>query len=89
MSASRKTLAPDEDAAVIWLRLDEVRKALPLVIPPPETLERARELHVNQHIHFWDAMVYAACIEAGVTRIYSEDLPGSVVAGLEVVNPFS
>jgi predicted nucleic acid-binding protein len=37
-----------------------------------------------------DALIAAACIEAGVTRLYSEDLPGSQApAGLEVVNPFA
>lgn len=40
-------------------------------------------------VAFWDAMIYAACLEAGVERIYSEDLPGCPVTGLEVVNPFN
>jgi predicted nucleic acid-binding protein len=38
---------------------------------------------------FWDAMIVSACLECGVTRLYSEDLPGSAVRGpLEIVNPF-
>ena len=37
----------------------------------------------------WDAMIVAACLECGVQRLYSEDLPGRVVRGpLEIVNPF-
>ena len=33
--------------------------------------------------------VAAACLECGVTRLYSEDLPGRAVRGpLEIVNPF-
>jgi len=33
-------------------------------------------------------MIIAACLECGVTRLYSEDLPGRAIRGLEVVNPF-
>jgi predicted nucleic acid-binding protein len=35
-------------------------------------------------------MIVAACLEAGVTRLYSEYLPGHAVPGeLEIVNPFA
>lgn len=34
-------------------------------------------------------MVVAACLEGGVTRLYSEDFDAySIVQGLEIVNPF-
>jgi predicted nucleic acid-binding protein len=34
-------------------------------------------------------MIVAACIECGVTRLYSEDLPGRTVRWpLEIANPF-
>jgi predicted nucleic acid-binding protein len=35
-------------------------------------------------------MIVAACLECGVTRLYSEDLPGRPVpAPLEIINPFA
>jgi predicted nucleic acid-binding protein len=35
-------------------------------------------------------MIIAACMEGGVTRLYSEDFDAySRVDGLEIVNPFS
>jgi predicted nucleic acid-binding protein len=38
----------------------------------------------------WDALLVAACLEAGVTRLYTEDFDDSVKKeGLEVVNPFA
>lgn len=38
----------------------------------------------------WDSMLLAACKEAGVTTLYSEDLdPGTDYEGLTVVNPFA
>jgi len=53
-------------------------------------LERARSLHGEQQWPFWDAMIAAACLDAGVTRLYSEDLPGrKPPEGLEIINPFA
>jgi len=34
-------------------------------------------------------MLFAACLEAGVTRLYSEDVPGAAIPNLEIVNPFA
>jgi predicted nucleic acid-binding protein len=37
----------------------------------------------------WDALILAACVEAGVNTFYSEDLPGfDDFDGPRVVNPF-
>jgi len=53
-------------------------------------LERARALHLQQQWAFWDATLVSACIEAGVTRLYSEDLPGQAkIESLEIVSPFA
>ena len=40
-------------------------------------------------VSFWDALILAACAEAGVETLYSEDVPGLRMRGaLHVVNPF-
>ena len=36
----------------------------------------------------WDSMIIAACLEATVQTIYTEDLGYSSIDGLEIVNPF-
>src|SRR5277367_2969723 len=47
-------------------------------------------LHAENGWSFWDAMIVATCLECGVSRFYSEDLPGRAPPGpLEIVNPFS
>ena len=62
----------------------------PLVVPSPAALVGAERLHVELRYSFWDALIVAACLDAGVTRLYSEDLPGrEPPAGLEIVNPFA
>ena len=53
-------------------------------------LIRAYSLHVDQRWSFWDALIAAACLDAGVTRLYTEDLPGRTPPdGLEIINPFA
>lgn len=52
-------------------------------------LAKAQALHSGQRWSFWDAMIVAACQEAGITRFYSEDLPGSPATGVEIVSPFA
>jgi predicted nucleic acid-binding protein len=71
-----------------WERLEDIMQLLPLVSPTRPVLERARSLMRLHQLQFWDAMIHAACLETGVMRLYSEDVPGSVIPGLEVVNPF-
>jgi len=37
----------------------------------------------------WDAILVAACLDYGVTRLYTEDLHhGLRIDSLEIVNPF-
>lgn len=73
-----------------WARLSELLEAFKLVLPSCGILEDAQVLHVEQQWSFWDAMIVAACLEAGVNRLYSEDIPGrSPPPGLEIVNPFA
>ena len=56
---------------------------------PLGVLERGQRLHATHGVSFWDALILAACAEAGVETLYSEDVPGLPTLGaLQVVNPF-
>ena len=90
VAASRKLNAWGFTPLHAWDRLTEYLALFPLILPAPPVFERARLLHLNDGWSFWDAMIVAACLECGVTRLYSEDLPGRAVPGpLEIINPFS
>jgi predicted nucleic acid-binding protein len=90
IAASRKLADQGLTPAMAWQRLDEFLELLPLHVPSNEVLESARLLHVEQQWSYWDALLVAACREAGVTRLYTEDLPGRTPPdGLEIVNPFA
>jgi predicted nucleic acid-binding protein len=90
IAASRKLADQGFTAAQAWQRLAEFLGLFPLLMPTPAVLERARSLHIEQQWAFWDATLVSACIESGVTRLYSEDLPGRAkIASLEIVSPFA
>jgi len=70
-------------------RFGEFLKIWVLALPTDKVFEASfevRELHSLSH---WDSMLIAACQEAGVTRLYSEDMQdGADYDGVRVVNPF-
>ena len=90
IAASRKLNKQGFTFAQAWDRLTEFRGFMPLVNPSAAILPSAQELHVNRSVSFWDALILAACAEAGVETLYSEDMPGMKDLGaLRVVNPFA
>ena len=89
LSASRKLSKQGFTPAEAWNRLAEFQDLLPLVLPTAANLVRAKELHVSRGASLWDALILAACVEAGVEILYSEDVPGfDDFEGVRVVNPF-
>ena len=88
ISASRKLHKQGFTSTHAWNRLAEFRELLPLVLPTDGILARAKELHLMR-TSLWDALILAACVEAGVDTFYSEDVPGfDDFEGTRVVNPF-
>jgi predicted nucleic acid-binding protein len=89
VAASRKLERQGFTAADAWARLDDFLAVCPLVMPTgTAVLERARSLHLAHKVSFWDAVILAACVDAGASLLYSEDIPGGDIAGVPVVNPF-
>lgn len=90
VAASRKLNAQGFTVSDAWSRLTEFLALLRLVLPTAGVLERGQRLHVTHGVSFWDALILAACAEAGVEILYSEDVPGLPDLGpLRVVNPFT
>ncbi len=90
IAASRKLEVHGFTVQEAWENLSDWLTSFDLVIPSEDVLHHARALHVEQQWSYWDAMIVSACLEAGVTRLYSEDLPGRPApAPLEIVNPFA
>ena len=90
VAASRKLAGQGFTSEAAWNRLAEFLALFPLVLPSRLALDRARQLHLEGGWSFWDAMIIAACLDSGVTRLYTADIPGRAVPGpLEIVNPFA
>lgn len=62
----------------------------PLVPPSGQLLPHYFDLFARFSLSHWDSMLLAACKEAGVTTLYSEDMDaGTDYDGLRIVNPFA
>ncbi len=69
---------------------DDVLAMFPLSIPSGKVFGLSFDLRTRFSLSHWDSMLLAACKDAGVTTLYSEDLnPGIDYDGLTVVNPLA
>lgn len=60
----------------------------PLVMPSAQVFSTYFDLHSRFSLSHWDSMLLAACKEAGVTTLYSEDMATwTNYDGVTVVNP--
>lgn len=60
-----------------------------VVFPRTNLVSSAFDLAQRHSLSYWDALLLAACAEAGVDTLYSEDLTnGFTYDSVRVVNPF-
>ena len=85
-AVTRKDKMPPREAEA---QLRDWMDLFPIVAAKSKTLLRAIKA-VNQHtLSFWDALLWAAARDAGVTMILSEDFQhGRVLDGIQFCNPF-
>jgi predicted nucleic acid-binding protein len=89
LAASRKLEPLGYRRERAWLDIHELRGVWITVLPSWNALERTEQLLARYSLSFWDALLLGVCLEAGVTRLYSEDFDAySRVDKLEVINPF-
>ncbi len=56
----------------------------------PAEISEAFRIEDEAQIGFWDALIVAAAIKSGATRIFSEDLNhGQIISGIVIENPFA
>jgi predicted nucleic acid-binding protein len=78
------------------LSVDEIRKYLHFVLAPLYRVQPSLRLYhgaldvqTRFRLNFYDSLIVAAALEAGCTRLYSEDLQhGQRIEGLTIENPF-
>lgn len=76
-------------AADVEAQFRDVRAAFPLRLPGAASFGISFTLRSRYSLSHWDSLLIAACQDAGVTRLYSEDMQhGADYDGVTVVNPF-
>jgi predicted nucleic acid-binding protein len=67
----------------------DILRLFPLHRPTIDVLDRSFGLRKRYSLSHWDSLLIAACGEAGVVRLYSEDMQhGATYDGVSIVNPF-
>jgi predicted nucleic acid-binding protein len=68
----------------------DLPRRYPILLPTTGVLGRALHLQERYSLSFWDALLVAACLEAKVETLYSEDLTAyQKIDGLKLVNLFA
>jgi predicted nucleic acid-binding protein len=49
------------------------RNAYRLVVPSGPVFDRSMDFATRYSLSPWDSMIVAACLEAGVTKLYTQD----------------
>jgi predicted nucleic acid-binding protein len=90
IAASRKLTDIGYTQAQAWRELEQLRRLWKAILPSEDALLRAERLTATHNLSFWDSLLVAACIDGGVTRLYTEDFDASLsqTTGLEIINPF-
>ena len=90
VAASRKLEPFGYSRTKAWQDIRKLHLLWDTRLPTWDIFFRAEILMQRYSLSSWDALLVAACLEAGVTRLYTEDFDDSVKKeGLEVVNPFA
>ncbi len=89
LAASRKLAPFGYNHAQAFQDISRWRKVWTTILPTWAVMEKAEDLRQRFNLSFWDAMIVAACVDGGVTRLYSEDFDAyKQIDGLQLVNPF-
>src|SRR5258708_38635983 len=88
VSASRKLDRFGFTQTQAWREVQRLCAIWRLALPSEKVLTRAEALTSAHHLSFWDAMIVAACVDGGITRLYTEDFDDSIskTTGVEIVN---
>jgi len=88
--ASRKLEPFGFDQRQAQEEIRQLRRAWSTVLPTRSVIERGDRLMAAYGLSLWDALIVAACLEAGAEQLYKEDFGSQAsIDGLNIVNPFA
>jgi predicted nucleic acid-binding protein len=89
LAASRKLESLGYDRAQAYQYISDLQQVWYTALPTWAVIDRAENLMSRFSLSHWDSMIVAACLEANVQRLYTEDFGYSSIDGLEIINPFT
>jgi len=70
--------------------VQHLRRLHGVTVPRETVFDMAFALFDRYSLSHWDSMLLAACIDAGVERLYTEDMGApQQIESIELVNPFA
>lgn len=88
LAASRKLEPLGYDQAQAYQYIRDLQQVWYTALPTWSVINRAQELMNRFSLSHWDSMIVAACLEADVQTLYTEDFGYLSIDGLGIVNPF-
>ena len=89
LAASRKLESLGYDRTQGYQYIRDLQQVWSTALPTWTVIDRAENLMSRFSLSHWDSMIVAACLEANVQTLYTEDFGYSSIDGLEIVNPFA
>ena len=75
--------------AQVSVQIANWQRLLPSISSSTDAHAQALKLAATYQLQYWDALVNATCAEHGITRLYSENLPGvKQPLGVRCIDPF-
>ncbi len=88
LAASRKLESLGYNRAQAYQYIRDLQQVWYTALPTWNVIDRAEDLMSRFSLSHWDSMIIAACLEANIQTIYTEDFGYPNIDGLEIVNPF-
>jgi len=88
LAASRKLEQLGYDRKQAYQYIRDLQQVWYTALPTWTVIDRAEDLMNRFSLSHWDSMIVAACLEANVQILYTEDFGYSAIDGLKIVNPF-
>ncbi|NJL00589.1 MAG: PIN domain-containing protein [Spirulinaceae cyanobacterium SM2_1_0] len=88
LAASRKLEPLGYNGVQAYQYVRDLQQVWYTVLPTWAVIDRSEDLMSRFSLSHWDSMVVAACLEANVETLYTEDFGYSDIDGLKIVNPF-
>lgn len=89
LAASRKLESLGYDRVQAYQYIRDLQQVWYTALPTWNVIDLAENLMSRFSLSHWDSMIIAACLEANVQRLYTEDFGYSSIDGLEIINPFT